>query len=122
MNQYKDFDYVVIVGGKWFFKSAIYHEKGMFTGCHYCPEKNLTEIGFGYAYRKALKLVFNNHKAIVFFRFATPDHFENEEWFSGGSCNRTIPFKEGQSNSIDADSIMRDIELEEFEKVNIHWV
>ncbi|XP_061353014.1 protein trichome birefringence-like 25 [Gastrolobium bilobum] len=120
-NQYKNFDYVVIAGGKWFLKTAIYHENSTVTGCHYCPGKNLTELGFDYAYRKALQQVFafitnSKHKAIVFFRTTTPDHFENGEWFSGGYCNRTVPFKEGQVDMRDVDSIMRVIEVEEFEK------
>ncbi|KAK7389839.1 hypothetical protein VNO78_25134 [Psophocarpus tetragonolobus] len=120
-SQYKNFDYVVIGGGKWFLKTAIYHENSTVTGCHYCPGKNLTELGFDYAYRKVLQQVFNfftnsNHKATVLFRTTTPDHFENGEWFSGGYCNRTVPFKEGQIHMIDVDSIMRGIELEEFEK------
>ncbi|KAI4355203.1 hypothetical protein L6164_003997 [Bauhinia variegata] len=120
-EQYKNFDYVVIAGGKWFLKTAIYHENGTVTGCHYCSGNNLTELGFEYAYRKALQLVFDfignsDHKATVFLRTTTPDHFENGEWFSGGYCNRTLPFKEGEIDPRDVDKIMRDIELEEFEK------
>lgn len=120
-GQYMNFDYVVIAGGKWFLKTAIYHENNTVTGCHYCPGKNLTELGIEYAYRKALRVVFDfiansDHKATVFLRTTTPDHFENGEWFSGGYCNRTVPFKEGQIDLRDVDSIMRDIELDEFEK------
>ncbi|KAL1313256.1 hypothetical protein HN51_039834 [Arachis hypogaea] len=120
-NQYHNFDYVVIAGGKWFLKTAIYHENRTVRGCHYCPGKNLTELGFDYAYRKALRQVFHfltnsNHKATVFFRTTTPDHFENGEWFSGGYCNRTVPFKEDQVRLSDVDSIMRGIELQELEK------
>ncbi|XP_057439647.1 protein trichome birefringence-like 26 [Lotus japonicus] len=121
-NQYKNFDYVVIAGGKWFLKTAIYHENNTVTGCHYCPGKNLTELGFDYAYRKAMELVFyfmatnSNHKAIVFFRTSTPDHFENGAWFSGGYCNRTVPFKEGEVEMSYVDSVMRGIEIEEFDK------
>lgn len=121
-NQYKNFDYVVIAGGKWFLKTAIYHENNTVTGCHYCPGKNLTELGFDYAYRKAMELVFDfmatnsNHKAIVFFRTSTPDHFENGAWFSGGYCNRTVPFKEGEVEMSYVDSVMRGIEIEEFDK------
>ncbi|KAI9072538.1 hypothetical protein K1719_045497 [Acacia pycnantha] len=119
-SRYEDFDYVVIAGGKWFLKTAIYHENDTVTGCHYCPGRNLTELGFEYAYRKALKLVLNlitnsSHKANVFLRTTTPDHFENGEWFSGGYCNRTAPFKEDQIDPIAVDSTMREIELEEFE-------
>lgn len=120
-EQYKNFDYVVIAGGKWFLKTAIYHENNTVKGCHYCPGKNLTELGFDYAYRKALQLVLSfvtrlDQKAFVFLRTTTPDHFENGEWFSGGTCNRSVPFKEGEVEMRDIDCTMRDIELEEFGK------
>ncbi|KAJ1405937.1 PMR5 N-terminal domain [Sesbania bispinosa] len=47
---------------------------------------------------------------------STPDHFENGEWFSGGTCNRTSPIKEGEMEMKDLSRILRDIELEEFGK------
>lgn len=122
-NQFNNFHYVVIGGGKWFLKSAVFHENNTVSGCHYCPGKNLTDLGFDYAYRKALQLVFNfftnsSHNATVLFRTTTPDHFENGEWFSGGYCNRTVPFKEGEIDMIDVDSIMRGIEVQEFAKAS----
>ncbi|XP_048335696.2 protein trichome birefringence-like 25 isoform X1 [Ziziphus jujuba] len=120
-DQFNKFDYAVIAGGKWFLKTAIYHENGTITGCHYCPGKNITELGYEYAYRKAVELVLNfitgsEHKPMVLFRTTTPDHFENGEWFSGGYCNRTVPFREGEVNMKDVDGVMRNIELEEVEK------
>ncbi|CAJ1961262.1 unnamed protein product [Sphenostylis stenocarpa] len=120
-NQYKNFDYVAIAGGKWFLKTAIYHENNTVTSCHKCHGKNLTEVGYQHAYRKALQQVFyfmtqSEHKTVVFFRTTTPDHFENGEWFSGGYCNTTGPFKEEQIEVRYEDSIMRSIELEEFHK------
>ncbi|XP_028124243.1 protein trichome birefringence-like 25 [Camellia sinensis] len=120
-QQYNSFDYVIIAGGKWFLKTAVYYENNTIKGCHYCPGKNLTELGYDHAYRKALQLIFNfvtssNHKAYVFFRTTTPDHFENGEWFSGGYCNRTGPFKEGEVDLSTVDTTMHNIELEEFEK------
>lgn len=122
-DQYNSLDYVIISGGKWFLKTAIYHENNTVSGCHYCPGKNLTELGFEHAYRSALRLVFSfikgsDHKAFVFLRTTTPDHFENGEWFSGGYCNRTVPFKEGEVDMNDVDTVMRNIELEEFEKAS----
>ena len=121
-EQYKSFDYVVIAGGKWFLKTAIYYVNDTVMGCHYCPGRNLTELGFEFAYRKALQLILNfvtgsDHKGFVFLRTTTPDHFENGEWFSGGTCKRMVPFKEGEIDMRDIDRIMREIELEEFEKV-----
>ncbi|KAJ9188249.1 hypothetical protein P3X46_003621 [Hevea brasiliensis] len=121
IDQYRNFDYAVIAGGKWFLKTAIYLENNSVAGCHYCPGKNLTELGFDYAYRKVLQLIFDfiarsDHRAFIFFRTTTPDHFENGEWFSGGTCKRKVPFKEGEIDMRDVDETMRNIELEEFDK------
>ncbi|XP_009781635.1 protein trichome birefringence-like 26 isoform X2 [Nicotiana sylvestris] len=120
-RQFDNFDYVVIAGGKWYLKSAIYYENNKIVGCHNCPGKNITEVGFEYAYRKALNstlkyITRSKHKAYTFFRTATPDHFENGEWNTGGYCNRTDPFKEGEIDIRDIDEVMRKIELEEFER------
>ncbi|KAL5718892.1 protein trichome birefringence-like [Ranunculus cassubicifolius] len=122
-DQYHNFDYVVISGGKWFLKTAIYYENKTITGCHYCQGKNLTELGFDYGYHKALQSVLNfitssNHDATILFRSATPDHFENGQWFSGGSCKRMVPFKEGIVDLSDVDAMLRDIEVEEYKKAS----
>ncbi|XP_028794726.1 protein trichome birefringence-like 26 [Neltuma alba] len=121
IDQYESFDYVVTSGGKWFLRTAVNHENGAVTGCHYCANKSIKELGFEYAYRKALQVAFNflvnsSHKPIVIFRTTTPDHFENAEWYNGGYCNRTTPFKEGQISLRDLDIILRNIELKEFHK------
>ncbi|GFZ01492.1 TRICHOME BIREFRINGENCE-LIKE 23 [Actinidia rufa] len=83
-----------------------------------------SELGFNFAYRKVLKNVFDfiissNHKGMVFFRTTTPDHFENGEWFSGGTCQRTTPVKEGEFELNELIKILRDVELEEFEKAAV---
>ncbi|KAK6137102.1 hypothetical protein DH2020_029155 [Rehmannia glutinosa] len=111
----------VIGGGKWFLKSAIYYENSSIVGCHNCHDKNITELGFEHAYRKALNATLkfvskSKHKAYVFFRTTTPDHFENGEWNTGGYCNRTRPFKVGEIEIDEIDEIMRNIELEEFKR------
>ncbi|KAG0486384.1 hypothetical protein HPP92_008479 [Vanilla planifolia] len=120
-GSYRDFDYIVISAGQWFLKTAIYWEKDNIVGCHYCPGKNLTELGFDYAYRKSLRNLYHfvaasDHKPMVIYRTWTPDHFENGEWFSGGTCNRTKPYIVGEYSGRDVDHLMRSIELEEFEK------
>ena len=120
-SQYQNLDYMIFSTGKWFLKSSIYYENDTALGCHYCPKRNLTELGFNFAYRKALRSVLNfivssNHRGVIFFRTSTPDHFENGEWFSGGTCNRTQPVK-GEMKMKDVNQMLRDIELEEFAKV-----
>ncbi|GER48660.1 trichome birefringence-like, partial [Striga asiatica] len=53
-NQYNKFHYIVIGAGKWFLKSAIYHDQNTVVGCHNCHHKNTPELVFYYEYRKAL--------------------------------------------------------------------
>lgn len=121
-DQFPKFDYVVISGGKWFLKTTIFHENNTIIGCHYCQGRNnLSDLGYDFSYRKTLNLlrdfVLNsNHKPLVLFRTTTPDHFENGEWNTGGYCNRTMPFKEGDAKMKTVDDVMRDVELEVFQK------
>ncbi|KAJ0439374.1 putative PMR5 domain, PC-Esterase [Helianthus annuus] len=120
VNEFTNFNYIMISGGKWFLKTAVYYENNTLIGCHSCNKENVTEIAFNYAYRKAIRAVLDfitksDHKVYTFFRTTTPDHFENGEWNTGGYCNRTGPFKSGEVNMRDVDKTMRDVELEEFE-------
>lgn len=124
-EQYKSFDYMILSGGKWFTKHAIYYENNKALGCHHCSnERNLTELGFDLAYRRVMRTVLHyiiasNHKGMIFYRTSTPDHFEGGEWFSGGTCKREAPVKEGEFELNVVDKILRDIELEEFEKISV---
>uniref|UniRef100_A0A2P2KLK2 Uncharacterized protein n=1 Tax=Rhizophora mucronata TaxID=61149 RepID=A0A2P2KLK2_RHIMU len=116
-------DYMIISTGKWFLKAAIYYENNTAVGCHLCPERNLTELGFDFAYKKALQyamdfVVTSKHKGLILFRTATPDHFENGEWHNGGTCPKTMPAKAGEVQLKDVHNILRNIELAEFEKAS----
>lgn len=120
-SQWESFDYVVISTGQWFFKTAIYLENEIVIGCHSCKNKNLTEITFEYSFRKSLGEVFQfitstPHKPVVFYRTWAPSHFENGEWSSGGTCNRTLPFKPGEAGDREQDNNMWTVEIEEFSK------
>ncbi|KAL8138859.1 hypothetical protein V2J09_004860 [Rumex salicifolius] len=120
-DQYLKWDYMIISTGKWFLKSSIYYENNTIIGCHNCPRENMTEIGFDFAYRKSLRSALDfistsDHKGLIFFRTSTPDHFEGGEWFNGGGCNRTVPFKEGETEIKELHKILRRVELEEFER------
>ncbi|XP_020098214.1 protein trichome birefringence-like 26 isoform X2 [Ananas comosus] len=123
-SQYNDYDYVVISSGHWFFKTAVFFENDTIIGCHHCSRANLPnlpELGSDFLYRKALQLAFrfilsSDHKPLVLFRTWTPDHFEFGRRSSGGVCNRTKPYKEGEFSGDDWDHLMRGVEIEEFEK------
>ncbi|KAK4723717.1 hypothetical protein R3W88_026496 [Solanum pinnatisectum] len=102
-QQFDNFDYVVIAGGKWYLKTRVYYEYSKIVGCHNCKALNST-----------LKhITRSQHKTFTFFRTTTPDHFENGEWNTGGYCNRTGPFKKGEIDMRDIDEAMRKIELDE---------
>lgn len=123
-DQYESFDYMIFSGGKWFSKTAIYYENNTELGCHHCSKGNFTDIGFNFAYRKVIRNVFDfiigsKPKGNIFFRTSTPDHFEGGEWFSGGTCKREVPIKEGEFELNELDKIIRDVEVEEFEKVSV---
>jgi hypothetical protein len=121
MTQWESFNYVVISTGQWFFKTAIYLENNTVIGCHSCQNKKVTETSYEYSFRRSLRQVFQfitstPHKPVVLYRTWTPSHFENGEWFSGGTCNRTSPFKPGEVGYRALDNIMWRIEKEEFNK------
>uniref|UniRef100_A0A0A9GC74 Uncharacterized protein n=1 Tax=Arundo donax TaxID=35708 RepID=A0A0A9GC74_ARUDO len=120
-SQYESFDYIIISGGQWFLKTAVYWESGRVVGCHHCQNKKLTELGFEHLYRRTFQEVFSfiissKHKPVVFFRTWSPDHFENGEWFNGGTCNRVLPYKKGEYREGYIERVMRGIEVEEFSK------
>ncbi|CAO2819182.1 unnamed protein product [Amaranthus hypochondriacus] len=115
---YQNLDYMIISSGKWFMKNAIYYENETILGCHHC-QKNYTDLNLEFAYRKTLRFVLNfiatsDHKGLIFFRTSTPDHFEGGEWSSGGKCDRTVPFKEGEVEIKYMQKMLRQVELEEF--------
>ncbi|MCL7026515.1 hypothetical protein MKW94_013662 [Papaver nudicaule] len=119
-DQYTSFDYMVISVGRWFLRAATYYENNTIVGCHYCPGKNLTEYGLDNGYRKALKLVFDfvqnaNHSSVVLYRTTTPVHKGHGN--TGGTCDRSAPYKEGEINFNDEEVVFRDVELEAFKNL-----
>ncbi|KAL8266710.1 hypothetical protein R6Q59_004054 [Mikania micrantha] len=119
IEQFHTWDYVLFSSGKWFIKTAIYYENNSILGCHGCEEgKNYTDLGFNFAYRKILKnlvefVMNSNPKSMIIYRTSTPDHFENGTWSTGGSCDRTVPAKEGEFELADLNRVLREIELSE---------
>ncbi|KAM0945996.1 putative PMR5 domain, PC-Esterase [Dioscorea sansibarensis] len=118
---YNQYDYLVLSGSAWFYKSSIIFEKNKVIGCHYCPGLELNEYGAAKAYAKALHLSLNfiatsEHKPFVIVRTWSPSHFEAGESPNERVCNRTRPFREGEISGAPPDLKMREVEVEEFEK------
>ncbi|KAL1552006.1 hypothetical protein AAHA92_12857 [Salvia divinorum] len=121
-EQYNSFDYMILSSGKWFLNRAVYYTNNTVLGCHHCLNKNFTELGFDFAYRRVIRAVLDyiltsSHKGMIFYRTSTPDHFEGGQWFEGGTCSREAPVQEGQFELSEVNKILRDIELEEFGKI-----
>lgn len=115
------YDYIVLSSGQWYLKTSVYYVDNKVIGCHYCPGKNLTEVGFYDPYRMAIRTVFDflissEYRGIVFFRTFTPDHFENGRWDNGGNCTRTAPFSSNATVLQGMTAEMYKIQLEEFGK------
>ncbi|KAK2987461.1 hypothetical protein RJ640_012120 [Escallonia rubra] len=102
-TQVEEFDYIILSGGHWFYRPAMYYENHRLVGCRFCQVKNITDLPMAYGYRKAFRTAFRaisslkNFKGITFLRTFTPMHFENGEWNNGGNCVRRKPFKSSET-------------------------
>ncbi|XXG55388.1 hypothetical protein AAC387_Pa03g3070 [Persea americana] len=114
-------DVIVLSIGHWFLHPAVYLEKDSVLGCHYCPNMNLTEIGFYQVFRKSLRTalkaisdVQDGKKRHIIVTTFSPSHFEGD-WDKAGACPKKTPFKEGEKAMESMDVEMRNIEIEEVE-------
>ena len=99
----REFDYVIISAGQWFFRPVMYYENNRLVGCYDCKQENITDLTMYYGYRRAFRTSFkalyslNGFKGATFLRTFSPAHFENGEWNKGGDCVRTRPFRSNQT-------------------------
>ena len=115
------YDYIVLSSGQWFLKTSVYFKANKLIGGHNSLSLNVSQVGFYYGYRFALRTVFDylissEYKGVVFFRTFTPDHFENGRWDNGGNCTRTLPFNSSSVALEGMTAEMYKIQLEEFGK------
>ncbi|ONK74754.1 uncharacterized protein A4U43_C03F9810 [Asparagus officinalis] len=119
-TEYHRHDYIILSAGPWFSTPTIMMENNTIVGCHSCKSE-FKELGSFYPYRRALQMAFNfitttDHKPLVVYRTWSPEHFEYGEWYSGGLCNRTVPYKEGEYNDTRTGHGNYAIDIEEFNK------
>nr|XP_048327673.1 protein trichome birefringence-like 19 [Ziziphus jujuba var. spinosa] len=121
-TEIEEFDYIILSAGHWFFRRAVFYEKGNIVGCHYCiPDiNNATELGMFYGYRNALRTAFKaitnskDYKGITYLRTFSPSHFENGLWNEGGNCVRTKPFRRNETELEGDNMEVYKTQLEEF--------
>ncbi|KAL2499789.1 Protein trichome birefringence-like 19 [Abeliophyllum distichum] len=119
-NNIDEFDYIVLSAGHWFYRPAMYYEKGRLVGCRFCQVPNITDLPMSYGLRRAFKTAFKaingleNFKGITFLRTYAPSHFENGLWNQGGNCLRQRPFRSNETllEGINLDFYMT--QMEEF--------
>ncbi|KAL3676001.1 hypothetical protein R1sor_025949 [Riccia sorocarpa] len=116
-----DFDVMVLSIGQWFFKSAVFIQNDEIIGCHYCPGRNLTEVGFAFAFRAAVRQVLEkvarDYRGFTIMSTFALDHFENGSWSNGGSCTREQPLKEGEKVLDGINYEMHQVVIEEYDSI-----
>ncbi|KAM7268530.1 hypothetical protein ACFE04_010696 [Oxalis oulophora] len=119
-TQIEKFDYLIISGGQWFFGPLIYYENGQASKCHICNINNITSVSGFYGYKMAFRTTFRkilemNYKGVTFLRTLSPSHFENGEWNTGGSCERTRPYGNEEMIKLDGFQLeLYETQMEEF--------
>ncbi|OEL28198.1 Protein ALTERED XYLOGLUCAN 4-like [Dichanthelium oligosanthes] len=100
----REINILVISTSRWFFRKNYLYEGGKLIGCIYCSEDNITSFDVTTAIQMALRTALNNLSncqecglQLTVVRTATPAHFENGFWNTGGYCNRTEPVGEGEA-------------------------
>ncbi|CAL9128369.1 unnamed protein product [Musa acuminata var. zebrina] len=115
-----EFDYVIISDGNWFTRPAMFYEKGVIVGCHFCLVDNVTDLTLRYSHRMAFRTALRAITELdgfggkVFLRTVSPSHFENGEWNKGGNCVRTRPFRGNETRLEGLDLEFYEAQVEEF--------
>uniref|UniRef100_A0A2P2J2T2 Uncharacterized protein n=1 Tax=Rhizophora mucronata TaxID=61149 RepID=A0A2P2J2T2_RHIMU len=115
-------DYAIVSDAHWFFRPIYLHKGSKVVACVYCNEPNITDRGVNFALKMAFRAAFSriNHckkckNLVTLLRTFSPSHFENGNWNTGGSCNRTSPLGEGEINLGAHDWELRSVQVEEIE-------
>lgn len=126
-NEIKNFDYVIISAGQWFFRPLLYYRDGQLIGCHKCNHNNITSLTRYYGYKMAFQTTFRtllslkNYQGVTFLRTFSADHFENGDWGNGGNCDRTRPFtKEMKLEEYNEEFYLT--QVEEFRKAKVEGI
>ncbi|WVZ86007.1 hypothetical protein U9M48_032856, partial [Paspalum notatum var. saurae] len=115
----QEINILVISSSRWFFRENYLYEGGKLIGCIYCSEDNITSFDVITAIQRALRTALNNLSncrecglQLTLVRTATPAHFENGFWNTGGYCNRTEPVG-GEASTRTVEWEIRNAQVEE---------
>ncbi|KAL6650867.1 hypothetical protein ACP70R_009792 [Stipagrostis hirtigluma subsp. patula] len=116
----REINILVISSSRWFFRKNYLYEGGKLIGCIYCSEDNITSFNIVTAIQRVFRTALSNlnncqecRLQLTVVRTATPAHFENGFWNTGGYCNRTEPLVEGEAMTRTVEWAIRNAQVEE---------
>ncbi|XP_062227401.1 xyloglucan O-acetyltransferase 3-like [Phragmites australis] len=116
----REINILVISSSRWFFRKNYLYEGGKLIGCIYCSEDNITSFNVITAIQRGLRTALINLNncqecglQLTVVRTATPAHFENGFWNTGGYCNRTEPVLDGEEMTSTVEWAIRNAQVEE---------
>lgn len=122
-------DYAVVSDAQWFFRKNYIYQNGQMRGCIHCKDElNIKELGDEFAIGGALRTALSHINSckycgdtLTLVRTISPSHFEYGTWKTGGSCNRTLPFKGRKEAEVVAASqgewVVREAQTEEITRM-----
>ncbi|KAI4975668.1 hypothetical protein ZWY2020_049275 [Hordeum vulgare] len=115
------FDYIVVSAGSWFYRPAVFYERGRLVGCSGCLVPNVTDLTLRYSLRLAFRSALRSavgapggRSRTVIVRTISPSHYENGTRNEDGDCVRTRPLQRGEWEMDEEQKEMRRIQVEEF--------
>ncbi|CAM6090986.1 unnamed protein product [Calypogeia fissa] len=118
-----DCDIIVFSVGQWYFKPSVFVRNDEVVGCHYCPNLNLTEMGFTDSYgeglRRALEKVAAEWKGVAILSTFASAHGEKNPGDDRDFCRREKPLEkaEWESSFRGMQTEMRAVVLREFNRL-----
>ncbi|KAH7387142.1 hypothetical protein KP509_16G007700 [Ceratopteris richardii] len=95
VRQLTVYDFAIVSTGYWYHRRCLYYVNSSLVGgnsdSELVPTIIKTPTALGIALRSALKHITTEFGGITMLRTVTVDHFENGQWFAGGTCNQTSP-------------------------------
>ncbi|KAH7387141.1 hypothetical protein KP509_16G007600 [Ceratopteris richardii] len=99
VRQLAAYDVAIISTGYWYHRRCLYYVSNSLIGGNsnsgLSSKIIKSHAALGITLRSALKYITTKFEGITMLRTVTVDHFENGEWFAGGSCNQTGPYLSG---------------------------
>lgn len=126
LEKLPELDYSILSDGHWFFRKSYLYEGDKLIGCVFCEDANVTNLGLVYALRRTFQTALNHinrceecRGMVTLLRTFSPAHFEHGTWNDGGTCNRTMPFRESEVKLGGTEWEIKKVQVEEVERIKV---